>query len=57
MFENYPDVVNVKDLCEMLLVSKRSAYALIKSGELPAKRIGRLYRIRKADVIDFLTAC
>ncbi len=56
MFENFPDIVSIDDVCKMLRISKQSAYMLIRSGELPAKRIGRIYRIRKADVISLFKA-
>lgn len=56
MFNNFSDIVNVKDLCSMLHISKHTAYSLVQSGELPAKRIGRIYRIRKQDVIAFVSA-
>ncbi len=55
MFDNYTDVVSVDDVCKMLRISKNSTYRLIRSGRLPARRIGRIYRIRKADVILFFT--
>lgn len=51
MFDKFADIVNVDDVCKMLRISKNTVYMLIRSGELPAKRIGRIYRIRKADVI------
>ena len=53
MFDKFTDIVNVNDVCKMLHISKNTVYALIQSGELPAKCIGRIYRIRKADVILF----
>lgn len=56
MFDKFTDIVNVNDVCKMLHISKNTTYMLIRSGELPAKRIGRVYRIRKADVILFFTA-
>lgn len=56
MFENYSDVVNISDVCKMLHISKRTAYALIQTGQLPAKRIGRIYRIRKSDVSQFMAS-
>ena len=56
MFEAFPDVINTEELCEMLHISKNTAYILIRSGELPAKRIGRVYRIRKQDVLQFMAA-
>lgn len=51
MFDKFTDVVKVSEVCRMLQISKKSVYMLIQSGELPARRIGRVYRIRKADVI------
>lgn len=56
MFEAFPDVINTEELCKMLHISKNTAYILIRSGALPAKRIGRIYRIRKQDVLQFMAA-
>ena len=56
MFDKFADIVNVNDVCKMLHISRNTAYTLIRSGELPAKRIGRIYRISKADVILFCSA-
>ena len=36
MFPNYPDIVTVKQLREMLGVSRHLAYKLIDNGELQA---------------------
>ncbi len=55
MFTQYPDVVNISQLCEMLGgISKKTAYRLIREGKIGAFLIGRAYRIPKANVIDFL---
>lgn len=54
MFESLPDVIDIRQICCMLHISKHTAYILIQSGQIPAKRIGRIYRIRKIDVINFL---
>lgn len=54
MFEKYPDVVNVNELCQMLKISKRTAYALLTNGTIPYKKIGRLYRISKISIIKFI---
>lgn len=54
IFEKYPDVVTVKDLQTMLRISRQVAYQLIKDEKIPSRKIGRIYRIRKADVIAFL---
>jgi len=56
MFAEYPDVVNVEQLCEMLGgISRKLAYRLLTSGELRCVRIGRSYRIPKLCVIEYLT--
>lgn len=56
MFESYPDIIKIEELCRMLNISKNTAYELIRSGQVPARRIGRIYRIRKIDVINFMEA-
>lgn len=56
MFAEYPDVVDVEQLCEMLGgISRKLAYRLLTSGELRSVRIGRSYRIPKLCVIEYLT--
>lgn len=54
MFNDYSDVVNVKELCEMLKISKKKAYELLTNGTIPYKKIGRLYRISKISIIKFI---
>ena len=55
MLTNYEDVLEVRDLCAIFHISKKSAYRLLQSGQLPHKRIGRIYKISKAAVIAYLT--
>lgn len=56
MFKNYPDVVNVKQLQIMLGgISKKLAYHLLQNGTIKSIKIGRQYKIAKADVILYLT--
>ena len=55
MFEKYPDVVDVDDLCEMLGgISKKLAYKLLGNKEIKSIRIGREYKIPKPYIIDYL---
>lgn len=54
MLENYPDVLEVKDICSVLRIGRKTAYQLLKSGKIPNRRIGRKYKIRKDAVIDYL---
>lgn len=49
-----PDVVGVGHLCEMLGIGKKTAYALLKNGSIPYRKIGRVYKIRKSAVKQFI---
>lgn len=56
MFKDYPDVVNVKELQIMLGgISKKLAYHLLQNKFINSIKIGRQYKIAKADVILYLT--
>ncbi len=56
MCTEYPDVVNVEQLCEMLGgVSTKSVYRLLKEGAIQSYWIGKRYRIPKVSVIEYLT--
>lgn len=56
MFEKYPDVVSVPDLCKMLGgISKKLAYKMLANGEIFSVKVGRSYKIPKISVIAYLT--
>ncbi len=56
MFREYPDVVDVDDLCKMLGgISRKLAYRLLADQKIRSVRIGRSYKIPKAYVIEYLT--
>lgn len=55
MFADYPDIVTVAQLQEMLHISRQLAYALINSGQIPALKVGNSFRIPKIRVIEFVT--
>ncbi|WP_342415503.1 helix-turn-helix domain-containing protein [Paenibacillus sp. FSL R10-2782] len=55
MFQNYPEVVNVPQLCEMLGgISIKSAYKLLQENRIPHFKIGRTYKIPKIHIIAYL---
>lgn len=42
MFQGYPDVVNVPQLCEMLGgISDKTAYRLLRSGKIRSLLVGK----------------
>jgi excisionase family DNA binding protein len=52
--ESQPRFVTVAEVARLLRVSNMTVYRLIQSGQLPAVRVGRSYRIREADVDRYL---
>lgn len=55
LFLNYPDVVTVEQMCEMLGgISTKTAYKLLQAGRINHFRIGRTYKIPKLSVIIYL---
>lgn len=55
MLENYPEVLNIKEVCEIFRIGKKTAYQLIKEGEIPYRKIGRTYKIAKQEIIKYLS--
>lgn len=55
LFTEYPDVVNVEQMCEMLGgICDKTAYRLLKSGEIKSFIVGRHYRIPKLNTLEYL---
>ncbi len=54
IFENYPDVVTVEQLASMLGISTKTAYKLVKEKRIKSVCIGRIYKIPKIYVLEYL---
>jgi len=54
MFRHYPDALTPRQVQEMLGVGQRMTYGLLRQGKIQNVRMGRLYRIPKTAVIDYL---
>lgn len=54
LFKDYPDVVSVDQLMEMLDIGQVLAYKLVKSGEIKSRKVGREYKIPKMEVAAYL---
>lgn len=50
----YPDVMNVHQISEILMISTKTCYALIRDGELHAIKVGRSFRVPKLDLFNYL---
>lgn len=58
LFTDYPDVVNVQQMCEMLGgICDKTAYKLLRSGEIRSFVIGRHYCIPKIRFHDLRHSC
>lgn len=55
MFTTYPDVVTINQLKEMLGIGVTLAYRLVKNNIIGGCKVGREYKIPKANVISYLT--
>ena len=53
-FKDYPDIVNVEQMTEMLRIGRNTAYKLLDTNEIKSVRIGRTHRIPKMNIIAYL---
>ena len=49
-----PHFLTVAEVAAMMRVSKMTVYRLLHSGELPAVRVGRSFRVLEKDVDEYL---
>ena len=54
MFRHYPDALTPRQVQEMFGIGQRMAYHLLRDGKIQSVRMGRLYRVPKSAVIDYL---
>jgi excisionase family DNA binding protein len=54
MLEDYPDILTVEEACEVLRVGYNAMYELLNSGKVKAYRNGRVWRIPKTSLLEFI---
>ncbi len=55
MFQNnYDDMVTIDELCEMLAVGRNTTYSLLKVGQVKAFKIGRVWKIPRDAVSEYV---
>lgn len=54
MLRGYPDVLDMKQMCEILGISLKTGYALIQDNKIECLRVGRSYRIPKPFLLSYL---
>ena len=54
MLKDYPDVMNIEQMCEILSVGTKTGYKLLKDGKICCLKVRRAYRIPKAHLFTYL---
>ena len=54
MLKEYPDVMDIAQMCQILDVSTKTGYRLIREGKICCIKVGRAYRIPKAHLFTCL---
>lgn len=55
-FSDYEELISIDDVCDALNIGKNTAYDLLKSGEIKSFRIGRVWKIPKASMQEYITS-
>lgn len=54
ILKDYPDVMNIEQMSEVLGISTKTGYKLLKDGTIMAMKVGRTYRIPKVHILSYL---
>lgn len=54
MFQDYPDIMTVEEAAEALRVGYNAMYELLNSGKVKAYKNGRVWRIPKESVKEYI---
>lgn len=54
MLKKYPDVLDIKQMCEILSISLKTGYGLIQENKIECLKVGRAYRIPKPFLLSYL---
>ena len=54
MFEEFSDVLTAEDACDALRIGYNALYALLNNGKLKSFRNGRVWRIPKQAIQEYI---
>ena len=54
MFEQYPDILTVEEACDALRMGYNAVYDLLNEGKLKAYKNGRVWRIPKESLVNYV---
>ena len=54
MLKDYPDVLSFEQMCSVLSISPVTGYKLLKANKVTHIKIGRVYKIPKIHMLNYL---
>ena len=54
MFNQYGDILTLDELCDALMIGKNRAYRLLSTNSIKGFKIGKIWKIPKSALIDFV---
>ena len=54
MLKAYPDVLTIQQMCEILGISTKTGYRLLREKKICCLKVGRAYRVPKAHLFTYL---
>lgn len=54
LFKEYPDVLSIEQMAEMIGVSTKTAYKVVNDGKVDCVKVGRAYKIPKVNIMKYL---
>ncbi len=56
MFDEYGAILTVEEVMEILMIGKNGVYDLLNSGEINSFRIGRMHKVPKVALEEYILA-
>lgn len=57
MLDNHPDVLSFRQVMEITHIGRNLLLRLLNSGEIPAFKMGKLWKVYKQDLIQYMSQC
>lgn len=54
MFNDVDEILSVEEACELMKIGKNTIYELLQTGQLKGYKCGRLWRISKEAVMEYV---
>lgn len=54
IFEEYPKMLTVEEMCDILNVARETGYRMVRRGEFQVLKLGRIIRIPKNQVLKYI---